>query len=167
MTSTTTPITSQFALQYQSDNDSSSSDSEDELIQRIPDKFKNEDFTEKLTSNTNEQLSTNIVKWVRNYEQKYIQRRGSKGKLLVRPRLQTRYWSIVRYIVNDVKYSSLSRVKPVSYPNLVADDLLIILQDRDTDIKLQRGTINGLYTKVSNLEAQLRYAWSRVFNKHT
>ncbi len=164
--SSTTPITSRFALQYQSDSDSSSSsDSEDELIQRIPDKFKDEDFSEKLTDNTNEQLSTNIVKWVRSYEQKYIQRHGSKGKLLVRPRLLTRYWSIVRYIVNNVKYPSLDKVKPVVYPTLEADDLLIILIDRDSEIKVNRYEISGLYNKISNLEAQLRYAWAKVFNR--
>jgi hypothetical protein len=167
-TTTTTMNTKQmkfFTSAYETDSDSDDSDSENDTIQQIqiPDKFKNEDFTEKLISNTLDNISTNIKKWVRSLEQKYIQRYGSKGRLLVNPRLQTRRWEIIRYIVNDEKYNFLSDIKPVLYPTLLSDDLIIVLEDRD--LWLNRKELENIHLsgKLDNMTSKFRWAMSKAF----
>ena len=162
MTSTTTS----FINRYESDSDSDYSDSEDEIIQIIPDKFKNIDFSVKETSNTTSQLSTNITRWTRNYEQKYINRRTSTGKPRVRPIVSTNSWTKSRVIVLRVKYFNLSDFPDTLYKDLDKDDLVIVLTNRDEKIRTQSSIIRELAIKVSNLKSQLSYAWAQVYKRN-
>ena len=164
MTSTTTSTA--FINRYESDSDSDSSDSEDEIIQRIPDKFKDVDFSVKEISNITTQLSTNIVKWDREYRQKYINNTTSTGKPRVKPILSTNQWTKTCFIVLDVKYYGLISVKPDVYINLEKSDLLILMNARDTTITHNRGIISSMSNKIGSLKNQLSYSWAQVYKRN-
>lgn len=152
-----------FNMCYSTDNDS---DSEDDVIQQIPDKFKDVDFSVKETSNQQSQLSTNIIKWERHYQQKYINKTTSRGLPRIKPIISTNTWTKIRYIVLEVKYYSLSEIIETLYKDLEQDDLIVVLTHRDETIKRQSSVIGGLSQKVYSLKNQLKFAWSQFYNKH-
>ena len=66
----------------------SESDSEDEVD--IEPQWKDTDFSHRLVSSNEEQLSRNIIKWVRIIEYNYINRFRVDGKRRVKPKLESK-----------------------------------------------------------------------------
>jgi hypothetical protein len=163
MTSTTSNTTTSTLSDYETEYEEESDyDSEDEPIQSdLEPQFKDIDFSEKLVSNLETNLSRNIIRWVRTYEYKRVNRFCVSGKIRKKPLLETKRYEKVRFIVKDTKYYSLSEVK--TYNRLRKDDLKVLLGDRDTTIIRKDTSINVLAEKLDKMTNKFKWAMSKAF----
>ncbi len=155
-TSTTTTLTD-----YITDDDSEY-DSEDEPIQSdIEPEFKDTDFEHKLFTNVEEQLSRNIIKWVRTYRYNHIDRFTKSGKRRVKPKLVVKEYNKLRYIVRGTKYYSLDSVD--NYNHLRRDDYIVLLNHRDIQLIRKDNIINDLGDKLDRMTSKFKWAMSKAF----